>query len=36
MVGETLSRVEGLMVLRENSPSPVFSYLAGRHGREVP
>jgi putative ABC transport system permease protein len=27
MVGETLSRVEGLMVLRENSPSPVFSTL---------
>ena len=27
MVGDTLSQVEGLMVLRENSPSPVFSQL---------
>ena len=27
MVGDTLSRVEGLMVLRENAPSPVFSEL---------
>jgi putative ABC transport system permease protein len=27
MVGDTLSRVEGLMVIRENSPSPVFSDL---------
>jgi putative ABC transport system permease protein len=27
MVGDTLSRVEGMMVLRENSPSPVFSQL---------
>ena len=27
MVGETLSQVEGLMVLRENTPSPVFSTL---------
>jgi len=27
MVGETLSQVEGLMVISENSPSPVFSTL---------
>jgi putative ABC transport system permease protein len=27
MVGDTLSRVEGVMVIRENSPSPVFSLL---------
>jgi putative ABC transport system permease protein len=27
MVGDTLSRVEGVMVLRENAPSPVFSDL---------
>ena len=27
MVGDTLSQVEGLMVLRENAPSPVFSDL---------
>lgn len=27
MVGDTLSRVEGVMVVRENSPSPVFSDL---------
>jgi len=27
LVGDTLSRVEGVMVLRENSPSPVFSDL---------
>jgi putative ABC transport system permease protein len=27
MVGDTLSRIEGLMVLRENTPSPVFSHL---------
>src|SRR3954464_4735685 len=27
MVGDTLSRVEGLMVVSENAPSPVFSTL---------
>lgn len=27
MVGDTLSQVEGMMVMRENSPSPVFSQL---------
>src|SRR5438132_5640949 len=27
MVGDTLSRVEGLMVVSENAPSPIFSTL---------
>jgi putative ABC transport system permease protein len=27
LVGTTLSRIEGLLVLRENAPSPVFSHL---------
>src|SRR5712675_978184 len=27
MVGDTLSRVEGVMIIRENTPSPVFSQL---------
>src|SRR3954452_16006192 len=27
MVGETLSQVEGVMLVRENTPSPVFSEL---------
>src|SRR4051794_20136503 len=27
MVGDTLSRVEGIMIVRENTPSPVFSEL---------
>jgi putative ABC transport system permease protein len=27
MVGDTLSRVEGVMIVRENTPSPVFSEL---------
>ena len=27
LVGDTLSRIEGLIVLRENVPSPVFSHL---------
>jgi putative ABC transport system permease protein len=27
LVGTTLSRIEGLIVLRENAPSPVFSHL---------
>ena len=39
MVGDTLSRVEGLMVLRQNSPSPVFSTLPARLGdaiRKIP
>jgi putative ABC transport system permease protein len=35
MVGETLSRVEGLMVLRENTPSPVFSTLPADFGQKL-
>src|SRR5215212_5467747 len=35
MVGDTLSRVEGLMVLRENSPSPVFSDLEANLGEKI-
>jgi putative ABC transport system permease protein len=27
LVGDTLSRIEGLLILRENAPSPVFSHL---------
>jgi putative ABC transport system permease protein len=27
MVGDTLSRIEGVIILRENAPSPVFSHL---------
>jgi len=27
LVGDTLSRIEGMMVLRENAPSPVFSHI---------
>jgi putative ABC transport system permease protein len=27
MVGDTLSRIEGVLILRENTPSPVFSHL---------
>ncbi len=29
LVGDTLSRIEGLLILRENAPSPVFSHLPG-------
>lgn len=39
MVGDTLNKVEGVMVLRENSPSPVFSQLKADLGgrlRRVP
>jgi putative ABC transport system permease protein len=39
MVGDTLSRVEGMMILRQNSPSPVFSQLPAALGdqlRKVP
>src|SRR4051812_39500017 len=35
MVGDTLSKVEGVMVLRENSPSPVFSTLPAKIGDEL-
>jgi putative ABC transport system permease protein len=27
LVGDTLSRIEGLLILRENAPSPVFSHI---------
>ena len=27
LVGDTLSRIEGLIILRENVPSPVFSHM---------
>jgi putative ABC transport system permease protein len=27
LVGDTLSRIEGLLILRENTPSPVFSHI---------
>src|SRR6516165_4115512 len=27
LVGDTLSRIEGLLILRDNVPSPVFSHL---------
>ncbi len=30
MVGDTLKKVEGVMVLRENAPSPVFSQLPSK------
>jgi putative ABC transport system permease protein len=39
LVGDTLSRVEGVMVLRKNTPSPVFSDLQANLGealRRVP
>jgi putative ABC transport system permease protein len=39
MVGDTLARVEGVMVLRENTPSPVFSQLPAKVGdslRKIP
>jgi len=32
MVGDTLAKVEGVMVIRENSPSPVFSQLPSEMG----
>ncbi len=35
MVGDTLSRVEGLMVLRENAPSPVLSTLSASLGADL-
>ncbi|GAC1471743.1 MAG: ABC transporter permease [Isosphaeraceae bacterium] len=35
MVGDTLSKVEGVMVLRENTPSPVFSQLPAKLGDEL-
>src|SRR5512135_1454745 len=35
MVGDTLSRVEGMMVLRKNAPSPVFSDLSAGIGNKI-
>src|SRR5947208_10376994 len=35
MVGDTLSRVEGLLVLRENAISPVFSQLPAKLGADL-
>lgn len=35
LVGDTLSQVEGVMVLRENSPSPVFSDLEANLGPKL-
>ena len=36
MVGDTLSQVEGVMVIRENTPSPVFSKLPADLAAEDP
>ena len=35
MVGDTLSQVEGVMVVRENTPSPVFSELPAALGAKI-
>ncbi len=35
MVGDTLSRIEGLIILRENAPSPVFSHLPASLADEI-
>ena len=35
MVGDTLSRVEGVMVVRENAPSPVFSDMPADVGKKL-
>ena len=35
MVGDTLSQVQGVMVLRENSPEPGLQRPPGRHGAEI-
>jgi putative ABC transport system permease protein len=35
MVGDTLSRVEGVMLVRENTPSPVFSELPADLGPKI-
>ena len=36
LVGTTLSRIEGLIILREDVPSPVFSRLPASLGRRAP
>ena len=33
LMGNTLARMNGLMVMRANSPAPVFSDLPADHGR---
>src|SRR5215471_662464 len=35
MVGDTLSQVEGVMLLRENTPSPVLSKLPAEFGDKI-
>jgi putative ABC transport system permease protein len=35
LVGDTLSRIEGLMIIRENVPSPVFSTLPASLGDDL-
>src|SRR4051794_17128787 len=35
MVGDTLSQVEGVMIVRENTPSPVISKLPSGLAREI-
>src|SRR5438874_10560303 len=35
LVGNTLSRIEGLIILRDNTPSPVFSHLPASLGDEL-
>lgn len=35
MVGDTLAQVEGVMVIRENAPSPVFSQLKAELGPQL-
>jgi putative ABC transport system permease protein len=35
LVGDTLSRIEGLIILRENVPSPVFSHLPAKMVEEL-
>ncbi len=35
LVGDTLSRIEGLMILRENAPSPVFSHIPASVATEL-
>src|SRR3954452_16954365 len=35
MVGDTLSQVEGIMIVRENTPSPVISKLPADLGQKI-
>ena len=36
LVGTTLDKIKGVMVLRENVPTPVFSHLPARPRRPAP